>query len=517
MRVSFLTPINTKEVPSPDTPPFLMPPYWAATLVSNLPNELKKEMDVRLPHEVCDFYFSSFKVCNDRTLKAIRHIRTTRKQQNSKCVIAVGGWGPTLHPKEFSRCADIIVTGTFNEAIETFRILLGNWVDGEIKNLENIKGIFTRRTGFTGFRPPTLGKAVDWEEFCKLTRTRMSDYEDKHIGMFFLPLKISPLSCPNYVKPFVSNIKKGTKFEVGCNLCAVAYAAEKLAVELTSLHRRDIIDDLRLSEDNFDRFLSRAREEVVSALSQLCKEHYFGRVDVYDCDDTLSPLKLELLSKLMYSKYGGKRIKDYLTVTLRTRPDVLSWAINELDKRGLMDRFGFEVEAHYASPNDIMFSNSNFSKGDLENFIASIKKYKGNFFMGLFILTSPQSNSKDFAENVDMVIRSIGAGSTSTGIGERTGIGNNRLAEEYPAPCVVNPEIRATVEEYLVCLDSWLKGEKFHYALSKHKGFKKTLEKIFPILGEMDQRKKTQVLTLKNALERLLTTIDEKASSLNQP
>jgi len=38
MRVAFLTPITTAKIPLPEIPPFLMPPYWAATLVSSLIN-----------------------------------------------------------------------------------------------------------------------------------------------------------------------------------------------------------------------------------------------------------------------------------------------------------------------------------------------------------------------------------------------------------------------------------------------------------------------------------------------
>lgn len=264
-------------------------------------------------------------------------------------LLSWGGWGPTLHPEDFSNCADIVALGTFNEAIGTFRDLLLSWNGRKVENLEDVRGIFTKEIGFTDFRPPTLGKAVDWQEFCELTNSTLSDYEDKRLGFLALPLRVSPLSCRNYANPLVSNVKKGTKLKVGCNLCAVAYAAERLATELKSQDELSLIDELTLNEDNLDDYYVRVRKEIVTALDQLRMEDFRGKVDAYDCDDTLSPLKLELLIKLMDSEYRDRRIKDHLTLTLRTRPDVLNWAIRRLEERGLMERFGFEVEAHYAS------------------------------------------------------------------------------------------------------------------------------------------------------------------------
>ena len=503
MRVAFLAPTTAKEIPPPGIPPFLMPPYWAATLVSSLPDKLKKQMEVRSPNRVCDLYFASFKVCNKEVLHGIKNLRRAYRRRNPRCLVVVGGWGPTLHPKDFSNCVDMVVTGTFNEAIGTFTELLLSWADGKVENLEGIRGIFTKETDFTGFRSPTLGKPVNWQEFCELTNSRLSDYEDKRIGFLALPLRVSPLSCPKYVNPLISNVKKGTELEIGCNLCAVAYAAERMATELESRNELSVIDDLTLNEDNFDDFFLRVRNEIVSALNQLGKENFRGKVDVYDCDDSLSSLKLELLIKLMDSEYKDKKIKDHLTITLRTTPDVLNWAVKKLEQRGLMERFGFEVEAHYASKDDLAFTNSNFGKSDLENFISSIERHRKTWFLGLFILATPKSGPKDLAENVDMVIRSIGAGIAMIGIGPWTGIGYNRLSEEYSAPDVVNAEIRPTVEEYLYCLDSWLKGEKLSSVISKHESSKEILEKIYSILGKRDQRKKSQTLSLKSALEEL--------------
>lgn len=263
-----------------------------------------------------------------------------------------------------------------------------------------------------------------------------------------------------------------------------------------------LIDDLTLNEDNFDDYYMRVRKEIVTALDQLRIENFRGKIDVYDCDDTLSPLKLELLIELMDSEYRDKKIKDQLALTLRTRPDVLNWAIRRLEERGLMERFGFEVEAHYGSTSDLAFANSNFGKGDLENFISSMKKHRKTWFLGLFILATPRSDSKDLAENVDMVIRSIGAVAIA-GIGAYTGRGHNRLSEEYPAPSLVKAEIRPIVEEYLQCLDSWLETDDLSSAVSKHECSRETLEKIYSILGKTDQRKKTQILNLKSALEIL--------------
>lgn len=104
-----------------------MPPYWAATLVSSLPDSLKKEMEVRSPDEVCDLYFASFKVCTEEVLRGIEDIRRASRRRNPRCIVVVGGWGPTLHPEDFSNCADIVALGTFNEAVGTFRDLLLSW------------------------------------------------------------------------------------------------------------------------------------------------------------------------------------------------------------------------------------------------------------------------------------------------------------------------------------------------------------------------------------------------------
>jgi len=481
---------------------------------------LKKEIEVKSPNEVCDLYFASFKVCNDEILHRIENMRKAFRRQNPRCLVVVGGWGPTLHPVVFSNYADVIVLGTFNEAIGTFMDLLLSCAGGCVENLEGIRGIFTKDKGFTGFRCPTLGKPVNWQEFCELTNSRLSDYEDKRIGRLFLPLRVTPLSCPNYVNPLISNIRKGTRLNVGCNLCAVAYAAERLTTELGSRGKLSLFDDLTLSEDNFDDFFLRVRKEIVSALNQLQKERFRGKVDVYDCDDTLSPLKLELLLKLIDSKYNDNKIKDHLTVTLRVRPDILDWAVKKLVERKLLERFGFEVEAHYASADDLSFTNSNFGKRDLENFISSIKKHRRSWFLGLFILTTPRSGPKDLAENVDIVIRSIGAGAMMTGVGAYTRIGDNRLSKEYSEPFVVNAEIKPTVKEYLLCLDSWLKGEKLYVAISKHESSKETMEKVYSILAEPNQTKNHQVVALKKALEELrnlstLNGIEHAISSKN--
>jgi radical SAM superfamily enzyme YgiQ (UPF0313 family) len=282
MRVSFLTSSSTDEI-TPSA--FIMPPYWAATLFSNLPSKVKRETEVKSPKEICDFYFASFKACDNQMLEEIKNIRAARKRKNPKCFIVVGGWGPTLYPKDFARYADVVVVGAFNEATETFNELLTNWNEGDIENLEEIRGIFTQKLGFTGVKIPTLGKHVNWEKSCQLTHIRLSDYKDKGIGMLFLPLRISPLSCPNYVNPLLSNIKKGTKFKIGCDFCTPAYAAEKLVVELRKSDKLDLIDELTLTEDNFNMFFSRIKEEVTSALNQLYKEGYQGRISLYDCDE----------------------------------------------------------------------------------------------------------------------------------------------------------------------------------------------------------------------------------------
>jgi hypothetical protein len=174
-----------------------------------------------------------------------------------------------------------------------------------------------------------------------------------------------------------------------------------------------------------------------------------------------------------------------------------------------MDKCVFEVEVNYASNNDRTFTNVNYSENDLKNFITLMKRYKYNFVWGRFILTSPKSDPIAFIKNIDVVLEYIGAAWFSTiDIVEYTRIENNRLCETYSTPYKVNPEIRAKVEEYFTSLDSWLKGENLRRAISKHKCYKETLEEVYSILEIMDQRKKDQVLSLKDALERLLEIIN---------
>jgi len=482
-RISFVTLISKESSP--------MPPLWAAKLISNLSKKVKDKIVGVQAGDCCDFVFIKTFGVPQTELPKIDELHRKAKEKNSDCFVVVGGWGPTLSPRLYMKVSDVIIPGVYGEAFSPFNQLLTYWIDGTVDRLYEIDGI-----GIANHEPkitemPTSGNSVDWEFFCAKLGIKLFDYvrfkENVESQVLFLPFQTGPFSCSNYLTPLLQNLKR-EKIRVGCAGCGAAIAASSLVKKLKEINRLDLLDSMYVNHENYVEHLQRIENEIRGLHKQLRRERYNGRKIYYLANDSVSLSDMRLVLDVLERKFEKETFLNLVdSIEVYVRPEFLKTAINEVNRKGFLNKFSFKVKVWYWSQKDLDFSYRNNTQEDIQQYFDCLRQHKECRYIPYFSLTSRRSTSKDFVKNLDALIRSIGEGIYWYIVGwEKT-----------------DSQISKKAEEYLCCLNNWIENPALSDAFLDKVLHSQLCRKIYSDLEQPNLIKKAQATFLLSTLKEI--------------
>lgn len=508
VRIGFLHELNTLKLKdllvSVSPQGFFSPPYWAAILISNLREDTLKDLEVHSPSEECDIYCASFKEGRTVHLDTAKKIYTGIKRKNPNSYFIIGGWGPTLSSKEFSTCCDVIVTGVFGEAVLTFQEILDNW-NGEITNLQNIKGIYTKEYGFNEPRATEPLKPVDWEMFCQLCNEKLSSYAVRYTyyesekEILMMPVQVAPFTtCGNII-----NLSNTSKFvRMGCKHCGEAYRAVNFYRYLSTAQRLDLVQRVIPNTANRLLYTEHMKKELVSMLEQLKAENFKGYLDIFASHTTLTPEYVDMYTELMKYEHDGKKTIDFINeIDVPLTPELVPKVVETIKKKNLpITKFHFIVDIDYCNNNDLLTMNKSFRTRHLKEILNLLEHEDLRFYLS-FKLTTPYTGKDDFETNLRYILTAIGKGLQEMDATPTTRIGNNWLGEIFNTERIeykIKKDICPVVESYVDGLNLWLREQE-----TKKDSADITQKEISEILGPKTSNKVRLVMSLLYALNRL--------------